>query len=68
MMTDDDLLYDPNMDDDDQTWVDDVRLVDWSVVGYNWSIDWSVDCSIHWMYTCSTIQIWMVMTKHGLMM
>ena len=27
MMTDDDLLYDPNMDDDDQTWVDDVRSV-----------------------------------------
>ena len=68
MMTDDDLLYDPNMDDDDQTWVDDVRLVDWSVVRYNWSIDWSVDCSIHWMDTCSTIQTWMVMTKHGLIM
>jgi hypothetical protein len=27
MKTNGELFYDPNMDDEDQTWVDDVRLV-----------------------------------------
>ncbi len=27
--TNDELFYDPDMDDDDQTWVDDVRYIDY---------------------------------------